>query len=311
MSSRFLSVRVGMIAKTVKQGTHTDGSSSAGDQVMATQNTPVNNQDVQTSGSYLHGAVAGSVMEYRTAEKEGQFLLPYVKPGARLLDCGCGPGTITTGFAKRTAPGEVVGIDFDRSQVDRATSLAAEAGVGNVQFCCADVNQLPFEDESFDVVYMHTILEHLDDPMKAINEARRVLRKGGVLGARHSDSGTWIFWPGDQDVIDAWSLYAHYAAEATSSNLWFGRTQDSLLKKAGFSSVSTSSSGLNATRAVQQAIGKAMQKRLLGSDIERWALQSYRASREDLLRMSTAFGEFFENPESNAYALKIESICIK
>jgi ubiquinone/menaquinone biosynthesis C-methylase UbiE len=88
----------------------------------------------------------------RTAAKEGAFFLPYLRPGMRLLDLGCGPGSITLGLAEAVAPGEVVGVDLQPSQVAQAQALSAARGVKNVRFEVADVYRLPFPDGSFDAV---------------------------------------------------------------------------------------------------------------------------------------------------------------
>ncbi|HMN31022.1 MAG TPA: class I SAM-dependent methyltransferase, partial [Caldilineaceae bacterium] len=53
----------------------------------------------------------------RTAEQQAAFLLPHLQAGMALLDCGCGPGSITIGLAKGVAPGRAVGIDIDASQI--------------------------------------------------------------------------------------------------------------------------------------------------------------------------------------------------
>ena len=59
-----------------------------------------------------------------TAETGAAHLLPYLSPGLRLLDFGCGPGTISLGLANAVAPGEMHGVDMDESQIERARSLA-------------------------------------------------------------------------------------------------------------------------------------------------------------------------------------------
>ncbi len=61
-----------------------------------------------------------SILAARTAEREGAFFLAHLQPGMRVLDVGCGPGTITLGLARAVAPAEVIGIDIAQSQVDAA-----------------------------------------------------------------------------------------------------------------------------------------------------------------------------------------------
>jgi ubiquinone/menaquinone biosynthesis C-methylase UbiE len=120
----------------------------------------------------------------RTALRDAEFLLPYLKPGMRILDVGCGPGSITIGLAGVVAPGEVVGVDIQPEMVERATAAAAEAGVENVRFEAGDCYKLPFPDASFDVCYANSVLQHRREPVAALKEMRRVLRPGGVAGVR-------------------------------------------------------------------------------------------------------------------------------
>src|SRR5690606_26398226 len=112
---------------------------------------------------YTHGHHASVVGQHarRTAERDAAFLLPHLRPGLRLLDVGCGPGTITTGLALTVAPGEVVGIDPVESVIEEARSHAAGEGLSNLRFEVASAYALPEPDASFDAAYMHQVLQHV------------------------------------------------------------------------------------------------------------------------------------------------------
>jgi SAM-dependent methyltransferase len=113
----------------------------------------------------------------------------------QLLDVGSGPGSITLDLAAVVAPGEVVGIDIEPLQVDRARALAAERGVTNVRFEPGDAYALPFPDDSFDVVFSNAALMWLRDPLAALREFRRVLRTGGVVGISDIVHSLTVFEP--------------------------------------------------------------------------------------------------------------------
>jgi ubiquinone/menaquinone biosynthesis C-methylase UbiE len=140
-------------------------------------------------GTYTlgYGEATHQWMRQRTAATHAKFLLPHISAGMRVLDCGCGAGSITLGLAEAAAPGEVIGIDVEPVQIERAQSLAAAQGATNVQFKVADITCLPFPDASFDAVFAHAVLYHLADPHHALKECRRVLRPTGCIGIRDID----------------------------------------------------------------------------------------------------------------------------
>jgi len=81
-----------------------------------------------------HTQNAVDFMSRRTIESHGAFLLPYLRAGLSVLDCGCGPGSLTCGIARRMENGWVVGIDASESQIQTAASNALASGLGNVAF---------------------------------------------------------------------------------------------------------------------------------------------------------------------------------
>ncbi len=147
----------------------------------------------EINGKSFYGYDSSDVQDSytgRNIEVEAGFILPHIEAGMSVLDCGCGPGAITFGLAQAAAPGRVVGVDIERAMVDQATSLAAEAGIENVEFMVGDIYDLPFEDGEFDVVFSHSVTEHLSDPVRALRELRRVVKRGGVAGVVKTD---WTF----------------------------------------------------------------------------------------------------------------------
>ena len=104
-----------------------------------------------------YGPAATGIMATRTARSHAAFFLPKLKPGMSVLDCGCGPGTVTIGFAEVVAPGQVVGTEIEDSQVALARENASTRNVSNVRFEVADIYALPFESASFDAVFISAV----------------------------------------------------------------------------------------------------------------------------------------------------------
>lgn len=96
-------------------------------------------------------------------------------------------------IAELVAPGQVIGIDVDEGQLEVARANAKERGLTNVSFEQANVYALRFADSSFDAVLAHTILVHLDDPLRALREFKRLLKPGGVVGISDDDLDTIVF----------------------------------------------------------------------------------------------------------------------
>lgn len=174
-----------------------------------------------------------AVMARRTAAKEGAFFLRHLSSGMRILDVGCGPGSITLGFADAVAPGEVVGIDFQPSQIAQARELSAARGILNARFEVGDAYQLPFPDGAFDAVFAHAVLWHLREPLRALAEMRRVLRPGGIVGIRDCDWGGRIHAPTTLR-LEQWYALTVRIRQHNGGDPFMGRHQRRLLLEAGF-----------------------------------------------------------------------------
>jgi len=127
---------------------------------------------------------------HRTATVYADFLLPHLRRDARLLDCGCGSGSITLGL--RDFVGSIAAVDLDAAVMQPAERHARAEAIANVHFLAADATALPFPDSSFDGVYCHSMLEAAKQPEAVVREAARVLVAGGVIGAASVEYGGLI-----------------------------------------------------------------------------------------------------------------------
>ena len=119
-----------------------------------------------------------------SAKTHAAYLLPYLRPGLRVLDFGCGPGTISVGLAKAVEPGELHGVDMEESQISLSRHFAQQGGHDNATFHVGDVTALPFPDGFFDVAHCHDVLMHVPDTHAVLTEVKRVLKPGGIIGCR-------------------------------------------------------------------------------------------------------------------------------
>jgi ubiquinone/menaquinone biosynthesis C-methylase UbiE len=193
--------------------------------------------------TYTHGHHESVLRshEWRTAENSAGYLLPRLEPGMTLLDVGCGPGTITLDLAGRVAPGAVLGIDRADAVIAQAAAHSQERGVGNVRFSTGDVYALDLADDSYDVAHAHQVLQHLQDPVAALRELRRVLRPGGTLAVRDSDYAAFAWAPLDP-LLDRWNELYHAMTRRNGAEADAGRFLLGWVQQAGFSDIEAGSS---------------------------------------------------------------------
>ena len=110
---------------------------------------------------------------YRALKTLG-FVLPYLRADMAVLECGSGHGVATFEIAKNITNGTVVGIDIHKELVDANNKKAQESNIENIRFEEANVLELPYTDNSFDLVYMQAVLVHLGNPANVLREAHRM-----------------------------------------------------------------------------------------------------------------------------------------
>ena len=131
--------------------------------------------------------------------------LARLQPGETVLDVGCGTGTLAVVAKKRVgATGRVSGIDPSPQMIARASHKAAQRGLA-IDFQAGVIEQLPFPDQSFDVVLSTFMMHHLPDDLKrgGLREIARVLKAGGRLLVldMNGPAGPWKSRMADQPAL--------------------------------------------------------------------------------------------------------------
>ncbi|MGA7811021.1 class I SAM-dependent methyltransferase [Bradyrhizobium sp.] len=126
------------------------------------------------------GAYLTSEVHAHGADLEALTELARRRPGARILDLGCGGGHVSFGAAPHA--GEVVAYDLSTDMLAVVEATAKERGLRNVNTRQGTAEDLPFEDASFDVVLSRYSAHHWRDFAGGLREAARVLKPGGVAG---------------------------------------------------------------------------------------------------------------------------------
>jgi len=182
--------------------------------------------------------------------------------------------------------------------------------VANARFEVADIYALPFEDASFDAVFMSAVLGNLREPARGLGEAYRVLKPGGVIGVKEFDHGGDIVYPLEPAMAKYDELYRRLRSEYGHSGE-VGRMIGALLLESGFSELGMSASfeTLSDPKVLQSAAQVFIG--LLG---EGWAdafTSRGWANDDDIQSMRDAWLRFAEFPGALFVAAWIEAVAFK
>jgi ubiquinone/menaquinone biosynthesis C-methylase UbiE len=214
-----------------------------------------------------------------------------LKNKENILDVGCGTGAVTLDIAQCTK-GNVTGIDIDTEKLEEARKVLSN--IPNIKIMEADVLNLPFEDETFDLVVFTIVLMYIKDQQKALNEMTRVTKAGGfVMATLEPDYASYISYP--EDPI---SPLVQKKMENLGADLMTGRKLKFLFGSAGLKTeVGIETAGdfiiMRDDAKLLENFHKSvwvMEKMLKGFDWTEKEIAKYLDDKEKSVRSGTHFG---------------------
>jgi SAM-dependent methyltransferase len=134
--------------------------------------------------------------------------------------------------------GRVVGVDAAEAVISAAIADSGESPA-HLSFEVGDLYALDHPDASFHVVHAHQVLQHVSDPVAALQEMRRVCRPGGLVAARDADYAAMVWAPGDER-LDRWVELYRVVARHNGGEPDAGRRLLGWAHAAGFEDVTAS-----------------------------------------------------------------------
>jgi ubiquinone/menaquinone biosynthesis C-methylase UbiE len=191
------------------------------------------------SKAYVHGY---DIRETRRLQDQANALVELLhsdtryQKGSRILEAGCGVGSQTVTLASNSPNAAFTSIDISGDSIAEATKAVVSAGLHNVNFERADIFNLDFEPESFDHVFVCHVLEHLSEPVVALEKLKRLIKVGGTITVIEGDHGSTFFHPDSEAARLSIQCLVELQRRA-GGNALIGRELYPLLERAGFDSI--------------------------------------------------------------------------
>jgi SAM-dependent methyltransferase len=194
-----------------------------------------------TDETYVHGysrEESGRLLDQAETLAELLHHDSVFPAGATVLEAGCGVGAQTVILAGKNPGVRITSVDISPASLAQARQRVQERGLA-VTFQQADIFHLPFPEASFDHVFVCFTLEHLSQPLEALQRLRRVLKPGGTLTAIEGDHGSCFFHPASPAALQAIHCLITLQARSGGDAL-IGRRLYPLFHQTGFGQIRVS-----------------------------------------------------------------------
>ena len=263
------------------------------------------------SNPYAHGHQPSVLASHiwRTVTNSARYVVPYISEDARILDVGCGPGTLTADLALLCPDGLVTGVDISESVIEFARE--SNPVQANLSFDVVDAYHLPYLDKSFDVVHAHQVLQHVSDPVTLLQEMARVVTARGIIAIRDSDYEKFS-WAPDNPVLRRWLDTYRTIARLCDGEPDAGRYLSRWALDAHLTVVARTSSVWDFTTTSDvKWWGEMWADRVLNSNYSQHALAHKVLTNDELLDIQSAWIEWSQSPGARFVVPHGELIAIK
>lgn len=267
---------------------------------------------------YLHGHQESVLRSHswRTVENSCPHLLPYLNnPSSTILDVGCGPGTISVDLAARVPQGFVYAMDPSLEVIEKARKHAEEKGVKNVRFEVGDIfswDKLDgLKEADFDIVHAHQVLQHLQDPLGAMKEMKRLVKPGGLLAVRDCNYSAMDWYP-EHPGMQKWKDTYIKVAEGLKAYPNMGRQLHAVALQAGFprSDIDASVGAWTFSSPDERHFWCDLwAERTVKSDYKQRALEGGYATEQDLEEIAATWREMEQKEDGWFVVINGQIIC--
>jgi ubiquinone/menaquinone biosynthesis C-methylase UbiE len=183
-----------------------------------------NNQYIHGTNSEEQSRLAG--LNYLTNASFLEFV--EVKDTDQVLELGSGLGILAEKISQKLTTGRLTGIEISSEQIAKCPPENEK-----LVFICGNAQDLPFNENAFDIIYCRYILEHVPDPLRVLKEAKRVLNPGGKLFIQENAILLLRLYPECTAFDQVWHAFARYQSYIGGDSM-IGLKLYDLLKQAGF-----------------------------------------------------------------------------
>ena len=202
----------------------------------------IKESDPSMEKNYVHGYAAREserLVDQATTLAEILHSDTVYPAGSNVLEAGCGVGAQTIILARNSPNAKFTAVDVSKESLRAAKERVSSQGFTNVTFHQSDIFHLPYEDDSFDHLFLCFVLEHLPNPIEALLCLRRVLKRGGTITVIEGDHGSTYFHPESPGARKTIQCLVDIQAEMGGNSL-IGRQLYPLLKKSNYVNVNVS-----------------------------------------------------------------------